>query len=88
MASEKALKISFSTHESSYHSGDYYRSGNAGSENFILQRNYDDFEKEWAESRFKEHAVLLYVNESQRAKIVETALTTAGFELLRRENLY
>jgi hypothetical protein len=86
-SAEKALDFRFIAHESSYHGGDYYRFGDVGTEHFVLKRNYDGFEKEWAESRFKEHSILLYVNESQRAAALERLLTSEGFELLRRENL-
>lgn len=86
-AAEKSRGHAFNAHEGSYHCGDFYRNGVSGSEHFVLQRNYDDLEKEWSEGRFKEHPVLLYVNESQRAQEFQSALTTAGFSLLRREAL-
>ena len=44
-------------------------------------------EKEWAESLFKDHSMVLYVNETQRPEELEKLLVPQGFTLLRRENL-
>ena len=66
-AVEGALSIILNAHESSY-LGDYYRLGSTGAENFILQHNYDEFEKEWMEENFHNYPLLLYVNGTSRAK--------------------
>src|SRR4051812_25426941 len=80
-ALEQALALSFVAHESSYHGGDYYRCGAVGSEHFILKRNHDERENEWAESQLQEYALLLYVNETLRAEDLQMVLLPAGFTL-------
>lgn len=86
-AVEAALGIALELHESSWRCGDYYRFGDAGSEHFILQRNYDEFGGEWTVESLKEYALLLYVNESQRAEALEGLLVPKGFVLVKREKL-
>jgi hypothetical protein len=83
---EAVLGIKLVAHESGYHGGAYYRLGQAGSEHFILQCNYDSFDDEWAEPESREQAYLLYVNETGRAQDLERRLVGAG-RLLRREEL-
>lgn len=85
-AIEAALGSQLVAHESGYHGGAYYRLGQAGAEHFILQRNYDEFDEEWAEPLFKDYSFLLYVNESGRREELEMRLTEAG-HLLRRQEL-
>ncbi len=85
VAVEAALGAGLVAHESGYHAGAYYRLGRTGSEHFILQRNYDDFEEEWMEPEFKEYPYLLYVNETRRAPELEKRLTDVGCLLKRQE---
>jgi len=87
-AIQDAFGIVLKAHESSYHCGAYYRLGDIGTEHFILQRNYDDFEKEWTEDAFQKYPLFLYVNETARAEDLEKKLTSnQRFKLLRREQL-
>ena len=58
-AIQDAFGIVLKAHESSYHCGAYYRLGDIGTEHFILQRNYDDFEKEWTEDAFQKYPLFL-----------------------------
>lgn len=86
---ERALTIKFNLHESSYLGGEYYRFGNIGEEEFILQRNFNSFEQEWTEAEFKEISVLLYVNATKYSEEIERKLTShiRGISLLKRESL-
>jgi hypothetical protein len=83
---EQALRVSLAPHSSSY-VGKYYRFGLSGSENFVLQENFNESEQELNEKAFKEFPILLYINESQQAEFVENLLRAEGFVLLRREKL-
>jgi hypothetical protein len=87
-AIQGAFDIALKAHESSYHCGAYYRLGDIGTEHFILQRNYDDCEKEWTEDTFQKYPIVLYINETIRAEELEKKLTSnQRFKLLRREQL-
>lgn len=83
---ERALGETLAPHSSSYFGG-YFRFGLSGSENFVLQENYNKDEQELNEKAFKDFPVLLYINESQRAEILEDPLKAEGFVLLRRQKL-
>jgi hypothetical protein len=83
-----AVLVKLIAHESSYHCGDYYRSGDIGSEHFMLQRNFDEHENEWTEQDFKTFPLLLYINETIRSEYFENKLVLdKRFKLLRREQL-
>src|SRR5262245_5895732 len=86
---EKALGLRMESHESLYRCGNYYRVGNDGEENFILQKNFDPFDNELLEGEDQELEVILYVNETSRAQEIERLLTERLPEitLLRREVL-
>lgn len=88
-AVEQALTIKFNPHESLYLGGEYYRFGNVGEEEFILQKNFNSFEQEWTEAEFQEMSVLLYVNATKRSEEIESKLTSSigGISLLKRESL-
>ena len=58
---ESAFDIQFEAHDSSY-LGVYYRWGKKYGEEFILQNNYDESEREFREKRFFNYKTLLYVN--------------------------
>ncbi len=86
MLIEKALGITFVGHESSY-VGDYYRYGEPGGEEFVLQGNRDPQDQSALEGAFMEVGVLLYVNNPEHINEIERKLTGSvpGIELLRRE---
>jgi len=85
---EELLRIAMEKHESSYRGGDYYRHGADGSENFILQSNYNTFEGEWTKEQYKEYPFLLYVNETSRSGDIEKKLgSTSKVKLLQRKTL-
>jgi hypothetical protein len=86
---EKALGLSMEAHESLYRCGNYYRFGNDGEENFILQKNFDPFDNEWLEEEGQGLEIILYVNETSRAQEIESLLTNRipEIRLLRREVL-
>jgi len=83
---ERALGVSLAQHSSSY-VGAYYRFGLSGSENFVLQGNFNQAEHGLNEKAFKEFSVLLYVNESQQADVLKKLLIAQGFVFLKREEL-
>src|SRR5947208_1547401 len=72
---ERLLSVRLVAHESGYRGGEYYRLSDVGREHLILQRNYDDFEREWTEPSQKDKPFLLYVNETERSREVQEALT-------------
>lgn len=66
---EDVIAVKLTAHDSSYHCGVYYRSHEVDidDENFILQKNYDDFEGEWTEEDHAHFPVLLFVNDTKRS---------------------
>jgi hypothetical protein len=84
---ESALGVVFAAHESSYRGGDYYRFGEVGNEELILQYNLSTVDGEWAEEGFREFPTLLYVDNTSRAEEIEKFLTAKnmGASLLRRQ---
>lgn len=82
---EQALGRKMSLHESDYACSDYYRHGDIGSEHFILQRNYNEFEGEWTEPSCRECGLLFYANESGRAESICSALAGIGRLIVRHE---
>ncbi|MFT5037275.1 MAG: hypothetical protein ACI9VM_000854 [Candidatus Azotimanducaceae bacterium] len=60
---ETTLELNFKAHESSYHGGDYYRIDHASKELFILQKNFDEFTKEWNQQEHCDYPYLLFVTE-------------------------
>lgn len=87
-AIEQVVGVRFVLHESDYYGGDYYRTSNLGEEHFILLNNFNPFDKEWIEEEFSEYKIILYVNETIRAREIEKLLTNSTPEasLLRRES--
>ena len=71
---EQVLQVRLDLHESGYRCGEYYRLGDAGSEHFILQKNFDDAESEWTDPDSKDCGLLLYVNETERADFLISVL--------------
>ena len=86
---ELGLNIQLMPHDSMYRGGLYYRLGDPGSENFVLQKNYNFEEQEYTEEQFSEYAVLLYVNQPQNPFEVEKRLLKSApyAKLLQREIL-
>lgn len=83
------LSVSWRLHESSF-SGEYYRSGKRGEEEFVLQNNFDENENEWQEPEFEEYPILLYVNETKRSTEIKKSIDKEfgpKAKLLRTENL-
>src|SRR5689334_6793888 len=72
---EHVLGIKMELHDSGYRRGDYYRLGDVGGEQFILQRNFDEAEGEWTEPGCKEFGLLLYANETGNAALLCAALS-------------
>jgi hypothetical protein len=86
---ESMLNIQLAPHDSMYRGGLYYRLGNPGAENFVLQKNYNFEEQEYTEEQFSEYAILLYVNQPQDPFGVEKRLLQGipYARLLQREIL-
>lgn len=86
-AIESTLQIHFEPHYSSYHGGEYYRSGEASSEHFILQRNVELIDGEPAERDYADFPVILYVEETKRFPEIREALeaSESPLSLLKHE---
>jgi len=87
VAVEAALGIRMTLHESSY-LGEYFRFddvGFEGSEHFILQKNFDDVEGEWAESAFPNYGILLYANETNRGPEIRDAMASVAQHLTTQD---
>lgn len=85
---ERVIGLEFHLHESSYRGGDYFRLHDVGREHFILQRNYDKFEREWFEQEYREAPFILYVNDTQRSDELHEVLTALpNIRLLRHEEV-
>lgn len=78
---QSALGMQFEAHESSY-LGSYYRWGVQYGEEIVLQKNYDDVEKEFREERFKNFAILIYVNLSRDPDGIRKRLSTASSQVV------
>lgn len=85
---ERALGISFQTHESSWRGGEYFRCGAKGEESFVLQLNMCD-DDEPAEIDFPQYLILLYIEDTIRSDEIQALITNQGeeFELTRHEEL-
>ena len=87
---ENTLALTLLAHESGYHCGEYYRSHDVDvdDENFILQKNYDDFEDEWTEERFVDFPILLFANDTKRpSEIASLFENEQSVALLRRQEI-
>jgi hypothetical protein len=85
-ALEHALAVRFAAHESGYRGGAYYRHQGLGEEVFILQRNHDPFEDEWAEPENREHPFLLYVDDTPRSDELRRKLEVLDRVVLLRHD--
>jgi hypothetical protein len=87
-AIEQALGIRFRLHESLYKGGDYFRVGEWGGEEIVVQLNRFEFEgeDEIAEAGFPEYPVILSIEWTRRGHELQQRLATiAGLDFLRRE---
>ena len=83
---EQVIGSQLQPRESSYRGGDYFGLDDLGTENFILQRNYDDTQGEWTESAHRDAPFLLYVSESPSADKYRSELESRpSIRLLRRD---
>ncbi len=86
---ENTLALNLLGHESSY-CGEYYRSHavDVDDENFILQKNYDEFEDEWTEESFVDFPILLFVNDTERSSEIASLFENEkGVVLLRHQEI-
>jgi hypothetical protein len=85
---EKLLSHQFEEHESDYHRGPYFVFGKKGGENFELNINLDPFENVPNEDSFPDDKILLYVNNTNRSREVQSVLEASNLvRLLRHEDL-
>ncbi|MDX2247314.1 MAG: hypothetical protein SF052_11080 [Bacteroidia bacterium] len=77
---ETQLEILFTSHESMYKGGIYYRLGDILSENFELQKNIDLLDGEPLEDEFKDFPILLFVNRTIRSEEIVELLTGLNFK--------
>ncbi|MBA3874620.1 MAG: hypothetical protein H0X30_36285 [Anaerolineae bacterium] len=85
---EAILNISWVARHSSF-IGDYFEFGEPRGEIFTLQTNFDDYEDDWMEPKFKEYLVLLYISNTMRSTELETLISNSMSEtasLLRHSN--
>ncbi len=84
---EEALKLKLALHESGFTGGEHYRSGEAGEEHFILERNFYPAENIWTEPDHRDIKFLLAANETPRGPKLEALLKAKipGLKLIRRE---
>jgi hypothetical protein len=84
---EGALKIKFEAHTSDY-VGNHYTYGELIHENFQLKPNREP-DGEWAEEKYKEMGLLLYIGRTQRADELKELLTknVPRIVFLEREEL-
>lgn len=90
VAVERATGLSLRLHESGYRGGEYYRCGDVGSENFILQRNHYDESEDggWAEAEAQDSPFVLYVSQTSRSQQLRTSLEAQpGVRLLRHTQI-
>lgn len=81
---ERALGVQLAPHDSMYRGGLYYRQGNSGAENLILQYNYNPEEGEYTEEQYPEYPILLYVNQPRDPSSIEKKIQEGlpSFKLL------
>jgi hypothetical protein len=86
---EASLGVAFEEREGGYEGGLYFFAGNEASEHFLLKNNLDPYDDEPAESKFAQHNVLLYVNDTHRADEISSVIAKAGgaLSLLRHREL-
>lgn len=81
---QSATGLELSLRNSQHLAGDYFRGGEVGGEEFIVQRNWDE-DGETIEEEFAEWRVLFRVGPTDRADQLREKLTpVAGLEFLRR----
>ncbi|MCA1671733.1 MAG: hypothetical protein ABR608_06925 [Pseudonocardiaceae bacterium] len=80
----RAVGVEFELHDSGYHGGDYYRSKCFGSEEILVQDNFEDEEGYLAEPNFPEHHTLVYINGASE-KVARVLADVEDLEPLRSE---
>ena len=86
---EDSLGIKFDARDSEYQGGEYFQSGRTSGEHFVLKRNLDPIDGGPAEMSFAAHKVLLYLNDTPRAKELQEQIhqRAKNFVALRHEDL-
>jgi hypothetical protein len=82
-----ALAITFTLHDSPFRGGTYFRAGDIGSEEFVIQQNMFEFdnEEEVAEPEFTHYPVIFWVAWTERGDEIREMLTAVkGLDFLRR----
>lgn len=83
----EALGITFTLHDSAFRGGTYFRAGDLGGEEFVIQRNSFEFddEQEVAEPEFAHYPVIFWVAWTERGdELREELAVIEGLDFLRR----
>lgn len=83
----RALAITFAMHDSAFRGGTYFRAGDIGGEEFVIQRNSFEFddEQEVAEPEFARYPVIFWVAWTERGDELKQELAVIeGLDFLRR----
>ena len=86
-AVENTLDIAFSLNDSAYKGGEYFRAGDLGGEEFVIQRNTFEFdnEEEVAEPDYVQYPVIFWIAWTERGDELREELTKiTGLDFLRR----
>ncbi len=87
-AAEGCLGIRFTLHDSIYRGGDYFRSGDIGGEEFVIQLNRFEYEneEEIAEPAYADYLVIFRIGWTERGdELREKLRKVPGLDFLRRE---
>jgi hypothetical protein len=88
-AISNALGITFTLHDSAFRGGTYFRVGDFGGEEFVIQQNIFEFdnEEEIAEPEFAHYPVIFWIAWTERGDEFREKLTAAeGLDFLRRRS--
>src|SRR5262245_57393546 len=86
-AVEQALGIRFRLHENDARGGDYFRAGELGGEEIVVQLNRFEYdgEDETAVDEFREYPVILWIAWTRRGDELQQRLATiVGLDFLKR----
>lgn len=87
-AGEGVLGLRFILHESAYRGGEYFRAGDPGGEEFVIQLNSFEFdnEEEISEPEYADYPVILWIAWTERGDELRKKLNAIpGLEFLRRK---
>jgi hypothetical protein len=86
---EEVLSVEFDIRDSEYQGGEYFQWGRTSGEHFVLKRNVDPVDGSAAETSFSTYGILLYLNDTPRAKELQEKIQqeARGFVILRHEDL-